>query len=118
MHRVTSRISLTVGLAIAALAFGGWRMLVPGTDEATQAAAESADTMISVVTQAFFSGAEASLEAQRSATGSYAGTPLEPPITLVRASETSYCIEVDRPPLLQHVDGPGGTPATGHCDGA
>jgi len=112
---VSSRISLSIGLAIAALIFGGWRMLVPGADEATQAAGDSADTMISTVTQAFFSGAEASLEAQRSATGTYDGTPLEPPIVLIRADESGYCIEVDRAPLLQHVDGPGGTPATGHC---
>jgi hypothetical protein len=112
---VSTRISLSIGLAIAALMFGGWRMLVPGADEATQAAGASADTMIGTVSQALFSGAEASLEAQRSTTGSYAGTPLEPPIVLVRADTSGYCIEVDRAPLLQHVDGPGGTPATGHC---
>jgi len=90
-------------------------MLVPGADETTQAAGESAQQMISTVSQAFFTSAETSLEAQRAATGSYAGTPVQEPLTLVRADASSYCIQLDRPPLLQHVNGPNGTPEPGAC---
>jgi hypothetical protein len=102
-------------VAIAALAFGGWKMIAPQAEKATEAAGESADAVVDTVSRAYFTGAEASLAAQRSATGSYAGTPLQPPVTLVRADASSYCIQLDRPSLQQHVNGPGGAPASGPC---
>lgn len=112
---MSTRVSLTVGLTIAALLFGGWRMLIPGADKASEAAGQSADAMIGAVAQAYFTGAEASLEVQRSTTGSYAGASVEQPITLVRADATSYCIQLDRAPLQQHLNGPGGVATAGPC---
>jgi hypothetical protein len=108
-------MALTIGLAIAAVAVGGWRMVVPGTDATTQAASDSVAAVVGDVTAAFFTSAEASLAVQKSETGSYAGAPVEPPVRLVWADESSYCIELDRPPLLQHRNGPGGAPAPGSC---
>jgi hypothetical protein len=114
-REMSTRVSLTVGLTIAALLFGGWRTLMPQADKASEAAGQSADAMIGAVVQAYFTGAEVSLDVQRSATGSYAGASVQAPITLVRADATSYCIQLDRPPLQQHVIGPGGVAVAGPC---
>jgi hypothetical protein len=100
---------------IVAVAFGGWRLLAPQADKVSDAAGQSADAVIDGVTRAYFTSAEASLQAQRSATGSYAGTRLQPPLTLVRADASSYCIQLDRAPQVLHVTGPGGAPASGPC---
>lgn len=108
------RITFTI-LAIGAAAFGGWFMLNSASDRTTKAAGESADALVDAVARAYFTGAEASLAAQRSATGSFAGAALQPPMTLVRVDETSYCIQLDRPSGQQHVNGPGGVPAPGPC---
>jgi hypothetical protein len=103
-------------VAVAALAFGAWRMLLaPQAEKATNGAGDSAGALIDTMSRAYFTGAEASLEVQRSTTGSYAGARLEPPMTLVRADATSYCIQLDRPSMQAHENGPGGAPAAGHC---
>ena len=107
-------MSLTL-VVIVALAFGAWRILAPHAQKASNEAGESADAVVGTVARAYFTGAEASLEVQRSTTGSYAGASLQPPITLVRADAGSYCIQLDRPSLQQHVNGPGGVPASGPC---
>ncbi len=112
---VSARFGLTIGLTIAAVAFGGWRMLLPGTEQASNDVSDTASTLISTTLRAAFTGAEASLDAQRVATGSYAGTPLRPPITLVRADTTSYCVQLAQGVVLQHLAGPGGTPQPGAC---
>ena len=106
---------LTVGITIAAVAFGGWRMLLPGADSASSGVSDDVSAMISTTVRAQFTGAQASLDAQRIATGTYAGTPLQPPITLVRADEASYCIQLEQGPELQHIEGPGGSPVPGAC---
>jgi hypothetical protein len=106
---------LTVGITIAAIIFGGWRMLLPGAGSATSGVSDDVSSMISATLKAQFTGAQASLDAQRIATGSYAGTPLQPPIALVRADATSYCIQLEQGPVLQHIDGPGGAPVPGAC---
>jgi len=111
---VTVRTSITL-VVIVALAFGAWRILAPQAQKASNAAGESADAVVDTVTSAYFTGAEASLQAQRSATGSYADTRLQSPMTLVHADESSYCIQLDRPSAQMHVDGPGGAPAAGPC---
>jgi hypothetical protein len=111
---VSARFYLTIGLVVAAVAVGGWKSLLPGgsgSKEVTNAVSNVLDT----VTSAQFTGAKATLDAQRNATGSYEGAPVSPPITLVRADATSYCIEYAQGPVLQHLAGPGGRPAPGHC---
>jgi hypothetical protein len=110
-----SRLYLTVGLTIAALAFGGWRMIVPGADPASSGVSGSVSALVSTTLNAAFAGAEASLDAQRNATGSYAGATVQPPVTLVRADTSSYCLQLTRGPVLQHVAGPGGTARPGSC---
>jgi hypothetical protein len=111
---VTVRTTLTV-VVLVALAFGAWRVLAPRAERASNEAGESADALVGTVSRAYFTAAEASLHAHRSATGSYAGTPLQPPVTLVRADASSYCIQLDRPPVQEHLDGPGGVATAGPC---
>jgi hypothetical protein len=111
---VSTRLGLTLGLTIAALAFGGWRMLLPGT-ESTSGVSDSVSSLVSTTLGAAFTGAEASLDAQRNATGSYAGAVVQPPVALIRADESSYCLQLDQGAVLQHVVGPGGRPQAGSC---
>ena len=111
---MSARFYLSIGLTAAALVFGGWRTLLPaggGSKEVTDAVSNVLDS----VTSAQFTGARATLDAQRSSTGSYEGAPVSAPITLVRADADSYCIEYAQGPVLQHLAGPGSTPQPGHC---
>jgi hypothetical protein len=110
-----SRLYLTLGLTIAAVAFGGWRMLIPGADTTSSDVAGSVSSLVSTTLSAAFTGAEASLDAQRNATGSYAGASVQPPITLVRADASSYCLQLDNGAIEQHVAGPGGSAQPGPC---
>jgi hypothetical protein len=110
-----SRTFLMLGITLAAVAFGGWRMLLPGGGGGSNAVEDATSALITQTTRAFFTGADASLSAQHTATGSYAGTPLQPPLALVRADETSYCVQLTKGPLLQHEIGPGGTAQPGAC---
>ena len=112
---MSARFALTIGLTIAAVAFGGWRMLVPGSEVASSGVSDDVSALISTTLKASFTGAQASLDAQRIATGSYAGAVVQPPITLVRADATTYCIQLHQGAVLQHLVGPGGTPAPGAC---
>ena len=110
---MSPRLGLTIGLTLAALALGGWRMMVPGAE--SNDALDGVSAMLSTTLKAEFTGAEASLDAQRMATGSYAGATVQAPITLVRADVSSYCLQLSQGAVLQHVAGPGGTPAPGAC---
>jgi hypothetical protein len=112
---MSARLGLTIGLTIAAVAVGGWRMLLPGADKASSDVAAGVTALLSTTTRAAFTGAQASLDAQRNATGSYAGAVVQPPLTLVRADETSYCLQLEQGPVLQHLAGPGGVAAPGAC---
>jgi hypothetical protein len=112
---VTVRTTLVL-VVIVAVGFGAWRVLLaPQAQRAANGAGESADALVDTVSRAYFTGAEASLEVQRSTTGSYAGARLESPMTLVRADASSYCIQLDRPPMQAHENGPGGVPVAGPC---
>ncbi len=112
---MSGRFYLSIGLAVAALAVGGWRMMLPTASDSSKQVTGAVSSMVSTLTSAQFTGARATLDAQRNATGSYEGAPLTPPMTLVRADASSYCIEYAQGPVLQHLIGPGGTPQAGHC---
>ena len=112
---MSGRFYLTIGLAIAALAVGGWKMLLPATNDTSKEVVGAVTSVVGTITSAQFTGARATLDAQRNATGSYADAPLTPPMTLVRADAASYCIEYAQGPVVQHLVGPGGTPQPGHC---
>jgi hypothetical protein len=90
-------------------------MILPGTESASNGVSDSASTLISTTMRAAFTGAEASLAAQRTVSGTYAGTPVQPPLTLVRADVASYCLQLTQGVVVQHLAGPGGTPQPGAC---
>jgi hypothetical protein len=110
---VSARFYLTIGLVVAALVFGGWRTLMPA-DDAKQVG-DAVSSVLDTMTRAQFTGAQATLDAQRNATGSYADAPLTPPMTLVRADASSYCIQFAHGTIVRHLAGPGGTPEAGPC---
>ena len=112
---MSARLGLTLGLTIAAVAVGGWRMLLPGADSASSDVSNGVSTLITTTMKAYFTGAQASLDAQHTATGTYAGASVQPPITLVRADAASYCLQLQQGAVLQHLAGPGGTPLPGAC---
>jgi len=112
---VSSRFYLTIGLSVAALAVGGWKMMLPTTSDSSKQVTGAVSSMVNTLTSAEFTGARATLDAQRNATGSYEGAPLTPPMMLIRADANSYCIEYAQGPVLQHLIGPGGTPQPGPC---
>jgi len=112
---VSARFYLTIGLSIAALAVGGWKMLLPTTSDTSKEVVGAVSSVVDTITSAQFTGARATLDAQRTATGSYEGAPLSLPLTLVRADATSYCVEYTQGPVVQHLVGPGGTPQSGRC---
>lgn len=112
---MSSRVWLTVGVSIAAVAVGGWRMLIPASSSTANSVGADVSSLLATTTQAAFTGAAASLDAQRNATGSYAGAPLAAGMVLVRADATSYCVQTQQGSLVEHEDGPGGTPAIGPC---
>lgn len=112
---MSARFYLTIGLVVAAVAFGGRKMLLPATGTDAKGVTDAVSSVLDSVTNAQFTGARATLDAQWNATGSYEGAPLGPPITLVRADTTSYCIEYADGPVVRHLVGPGGKPQPGHC---
>jgi len=112
---VSTRLGLSLGLTIALVAVGGWRMLLPGTGSVSKDVSNNVSAMLSMTLRAAFVGAQASLDAQRNATGSYVGAAVQPPITLVRVDASSYCLQLAQGAVLQHLAGPGGTPAPGTC---
>jgi hypothetical protein len=112
---MSARMGITIGLTIAAVAFGGWRIILPGAGGGSNEIDQSVSSMLSTVVKAQFTGAEASLDAQRMATGSYAGAAVQAPIVLVRADVSSYCLQLEQGAELQHLAGPSGTPQPGAC---
>ena len=115
MSVVTSRFYLTIGLTIAAVAVGGWKFLLPVSSDSQKQIVQGVSNVLDTITGAEFTGAEATLDAQRNATGSYADAPVTAPIVLVRADPTSYCIQVVVGTVAHHLTGPGGAPVAGPC---
>jgi hypothetical protein len=111
---MSARVFFSLGVTIAALVFG-WRMFLPASNDASDAVAENLGALVDTVTQAQFTGAQATLETQRRLTGSYAGAAVVPPVRLVRADAASYCLELERGAAVAFLAGPGGSPQAGRC---
>ena len=60
---------MSIGIAAVALVFGGWRMLVPASDDTSKQVVGAVSNVVGTITKAQFTGAEASLDAQRNAIG-------------------------------------------------
>jgi hypothetical protein len=107
--------TLAVGVVLLALAVGGWQLLAPRAEATRDEAADDISAVLSTASQAAFTGASASLEIHRRATGSYAGAPLAADMTLVRADAASYCVQKQVGAAVHHLAGPNGSPVAGSC---
>ena len=111
--------SLGLVSLLVALAVGGWLLTAqlretgPTSDRGKQAEAEAA----SASAGASFQAAVPVLQAYHADHGTYAGATLPPAYGLVvaRADATSYCLQTTGAAGVQHLVGPGGSPAPGGC---
>ncbi len=111
----------TFGLVslLAALAVGGWlffgqaRTTGPTSELSERAQAQAG----AQVTAANFQSAAPALQAHHAQAGTYEGAAIPPNlgVVLVRADATSYCLQAGAGGAVQHLVGPGGTPAPGPC---
>src|SRR5437016_6606426 len=85
----------------------------PSSDQAKQA--ESQAQQVSAA--ANFGQAAIQLETFHAENGTYIGVALPPSygVSLVRADASSYCLQTGTGAAVQHLVGPGGQPAAGHC---
>lgn len=104
-----------LGLAAALVAIGGWLSLATGVDATVAATDATVSAVTGTVGESELIAAQASLAAQRAATGTYADASVQSPVTLVRADATAYCLQLDRPGLQLHAVGPNGTIQPGPC---
>jgi hypothetical protein len=106
-------------LAVISLAIMGALMLQQGgTQGSTSAAATEAESQaIATGSSAVFSPVDQMLQVDVSQTGTYVGAelPVGSGVTLAQATATSYCLEADLSGTVVHENGPGGSPAVGHC---
>ncbi len=112
---MTSRFYLTIGLTIAAVAVGGWKFALPVGSDGQKQIVQGVTNVLGTIRSSEFIGAEATLDAQHNATGSYEGAPVTAPIVLVRADATSYCIQEVVGAVANHLVGPGSKPVAGYC---
>jgi hypothetical protein len=84
----------------------------------TSAAANQAESQaVSTAALAVFQPVDQVLQVDASQTGTYVGAQLPPGtgVALTRATNTSYCLDATLSGTPVHENGPGGTPALGHC---
>jgi hypothetical protein len=109
----TGRIAVL--LAAAALGFVGWRVLSPAEKDAQQTVQQGATTLLTQPDNARFVVAQQNLQIQLQAASTYAGAQMPPGLTLVRADEASYCVQLSDGGPVSHLQGPGGTATAGPC---
>jgi hypothetical protein len=106
-------------LAVISLAVTGVLMLQQGSKQGpTSAAATQAESQaIATGAAAVFSPVDQLLQVDLSQAGTYvnAELPVGSGVTLAQATATSYCLEADLSGTVVHENGPGGSPAVGHC---
>jgi hypothetical protein len=111
--------SLGLVSLLAALAIGGWLFFAQAREAGpTSELGERAQAQAGAhVVAANFQSAAPILQAHHAETGTYAGAVVPPNlgITLVRADGASYCLQAGTGGAVQHVVGPGGSPAPGLC---
>ena len=86
-----------------------------GPTSATVNQAES--QAVATAASAVFSPVDQMLQVDASQNGTYVGAelPVGSGVTLTRATTTSYCLDANLSGTPVHENGPGGSPAGGHC---
>jgi len=112
--RVLGLVVLLLGLAVAVYMFERDAQTAGPTSQLAQQAESQARAEVAAVN---FQAAVPLLEAQRAATGTYAGARLSPDfgVALARADATSFCLQGSVAPSVEHLAGPNGTPEPGPC---
>lgn len=106
-------------LALISLAIVGGLMAMQSKSQGpTSAAVNQAESQaVATAASAVFSPVDQVLQVAASQSGTYVGAelPVGSGVTLARATPTSYCLEANLSGTLVFENGPGGTPAVGHC---
>lgn len=106
-------------LALISLAITGGLMAMqsksqgPSSAVVTQAESQAVATAASAV----FSPVDQVLQVAASQSGTYVGAelPVGSGVTLARAAASSYCLQANLNGTPVYENGPGGSPAVGHC---
>ena len=107
-----------VSLLLALVLAGGlWAMNVSTAGPTSQPAKQAESQAQQVSAAANFGQAAIQLETFHAENGTYVGAVLPPSfgVTLARVDAASYCLQSGSGTTLQHLVGPGGTPAAGAC---
>jgi hypothetical protein len=112
--RILGLVVLMLGFAAAAYMFERDAQTAGPTSQLAQQAESQARAEVAAVN---LQAAVPMLEAQRAATGTYAGARLTPDfgVALVRADSRSYCLQGGVSPSVEHLTGPNGAPEPGPC---
>ena len=112
MARALGLVSILVTLAVVAYLYvQASNETGPTSDLAVEAEEQAAQ----VAAGATFQQAAFALEEQMAATGAYAGAVMPTGVALVRTDAASYCVQAGAGASVQHLAGPGGSPAPGAC---
>ena len=112
--RIFGSIALVAALAVGAYLFAGSTKSESPASTQVQSVEQQANAALGA---ANFQGAAVELENYRATNGGYSGASLPPSfgVTLVRADETTYCVQAGSGTALEHETGPGGSPQPGPC---
>ena len=106
-------------LALISLAtVGGLMAMQSKTQGPTTAAVDQAESQaVATAASAVFSPVDQLLQVAASQSGTYVGAelPVGSGVTLARATPTSYCLAATLNGTPAYENGPGGSPAVGHC---
>jgi hypothetical protein len=106
-------------LALSSLAIVGVLLMTQGKSQGPSSAKINQAESQAVATGALavFQPVDQMLQVDASQNGTYAGAqlPVGSGVTLVRATTVSYCLEANLSGTPVFENGPGGTPAVGHC---
>ncbi len=106
-------------LAVISLAVTGALVMMQGKSQGpTSAAATQAEAQaLATASSAGFAPVDQFLQLAHAQSGTYVGAqlPAGTGVTVVQASSTAYCLELTISGAVLHENGPGGTPASGHC---
>jgi len=106
-------------LALISLAIVGGLMAMQSNNQGpTSATVNQAESQaVATAASAVFQPVDQVLQVDASQNGTYVGAelPVGSGVTLTRATTTSYCLDANLSGTPVHENGPGGSPAAGHC---
>ncbi len=114
MTRGVGLIFAVISLAITGALFA----LQSKSQGPTSAAATHAESQaLATAASAGFAPVDQFLQLAHAQSDTYVGAqlPAGTGVTVVGASSTNYCLELTITGAVLHENGPGGTPASGHC---